>query len=86
MVLIIVSVVVILYIIYFVLKCNSKYKVWEIVDIEIYGSVIWGDLKELSDYYFSINVKDFIIVFNKSIKVEVFKLLVDWEKLVKGGD
>lgn len=41
-VLIIVSVAVILYTIYFALKRNSKHKAWETADTETHGSATWG--------------------------------------------
>ena len=85
-VLIIVSVAVILYTIYFALKRNSKHKAWETADTETHGSATWGNLKELSDHYFSINTKDLTTAFNKSTKVEILKSLVDREKSAKGGN
>ncbi|WP_257593975.1 conjugal transfer protein [Lactiplantibacillus plantarum] len=85
-VLIIVSVAVILYTIYFALKRNSKHKSWETADTETHGSATWGDLKELSDHYFSINAKDLTTAFNKSTKAEILKSLVDREKSAKGAD
>ena len=85
-VLIIVSVAVILYTIYFALKRNSKHKAWETADTETHGSATWGDLKELSDHYFSINAKDLTTAFNKSTKAEILKSLVDREKSAKEGD
>ncbi|MCA1343777.1 conjugal transfer protein [Lactiplantibacillus pentosus] len=85
-VLIIVSVAVILYTIYFALKRNSKHKAWETADTETHGSATWGDLKELSDHYFSINTKDLTTGFNNSTKAAVLKSLVDREKSSKGAD
>ncbi len=83
-VLIIVSVAVILYTIYFALKRNSKHKAWETADTETHGSATWGNLKELSDHYFSINTKDLTTGFNNSTKAAVLKSLVDREKSSKG--
>ena len=85
-VLIIVSVAVILYTIYFALKRNSKHKSWETADTETHGSATWGDLKELSDHYFSITAKDLTTAFNKSTKAEILKSLLDREKSAKGAD
>lgn len=78
-VLIIVSVAVILYTIYFALKRNSKHKAWETADTETHGSATWGDLKELSDHYFSINTKDLTTAFNKSIATEILEALTQQE-------
>ncbi|MDT7015212.1 conjugal transfer protein [Levilactobacillus namurensis] len=85
-VLIIVSIAVVLYTIYFALKRNSKHKAWKTADTETHGSATWGDLKELSDHYFSINAKDLTTAFNKSTKAEILKSLVDREKSAKGAD
>ena len=78
-VLIIVSVAVILYTIYFALKRNSKHKAWETADTETHGSATWGDLKELSNHYFSINAKDLTTAFNKSIATEILEALIQQE-------
>ena len=78
-VLIIVSVAVILYTIYFALKRNSKHKAWKTADTETHGSATWGDLKELSDHYFSINAKDLTTAFNKSIATEILEALTQQE-------
>lgn len=78
-VLIIVSVAVILYTIYFALKRNSKHKAWETADTETHGSATWGDLKELSDHYFSINTKDLKTAFNNSIATEILEALTQQE-------
>ncbi|MBU7510982.1 conjugal transfer protein [Lactiplantibacillus pentosus] len=78
-VLIIVSVAVILYTIYFALKRNSKHKAWETADTETHGSATWGDLKELSDHYFTINTKDLKTAFNNSIATEILEALTQQE-------
>lgn len=78
-VLIIVSVAVILYTIYFALKRNSKHKAWETADTETHGSATWGNLKELSDHYFSINTKDLKPAFNNSIATEILEALTQQE-------
>lgn len=78
-VLIIVSVAVILYTIYFALKRNSKHKAWETADTETHGSATWGNLKELSDHYFSINTKDLKTAFNNSIATEILEALTQQE-------
>ncbi|MBY8576085.1 conjugal transfer protein [Lactiplantibacillus plantarum] len=78
-VLIIVSVAVILYTIYFALQRNSKHKAWETADTETHGSATWGDLKELSDHYFSINTKDLKTAFNNSIATEILEALTQQE-------
>ncbi len=78
-VLIIISVAVILYTIYFALKRNSKHKAWETADTETHGSATWGDLKELSDHYFSINTKDLKTAFNNSIATEILEALTQQE-------
>ena len=78
-VLIIVSVAVILYTIYFALKRNSKHKAWETADTETHGSATWGNLKELNDHYFSINAKDLTTAFNKSIATEILEALTQQE-------
>lgn len=78
-VLIIVSVAVILYTIYFALKRNSKHKAWETADTETHGSATWGDLKGLSDHYFSINTKDLKTAFNNSIATEILEALTQQE-------
>ncbi len=83
-VLIIVSVAVVLYTIYFALKRNSKHKAWETADTETHGSATWGNLKELSDHYFSINAKDLTTAFNKSTKAEILKSLVDEKSHQRG--
>lgn len=78
-VLIIVSVAVILYTIYFALKRNSKHKAWETAGTETHGSATWGNLKELSDHYFSINTKDLKTAFNNSIATEILEALTQQE-------
>lgn len=76
-VLIIVSVAVVLYTIYFALKRNSKHKAWETADTETHGSATWGNLKELSDHYFSISPKDLTTSFNTMTDLEAVKMLID---------
>lgn len=76
-VLIIVSVAVVLYTIYFALKRNSKNKAWETADTETHGSATWGNLKELSDHYFSISPKDLTTSFNTMTDLEAVKMLID---------
>lgn len=78
-VLIIVSVAVVLYTIYFALKRNSKHKAWETADTETHGSATWGNLKELSDHYFSINAKDLTTAFNRSTTTEILEALTKQE-------
>ncbi|EHN59009.1 hypothetical protein [Oenococcus kitaharae] len=85
-VLMIVSVAVVLCTIYFVLKRNSKHKAWKTADTETHGSATWGDLKELSDHYFSLNTKDLTTAFNNHTQAAVLKSLVDREKSSKGVD
>ena len=78
-VLIIISVAVILYTIYFALKRNSKHKAWETADTETHGSATWGNLKELSEHFFSINAKDLKTAFNNSIATEILEALTQQE-------
>ena len=84
-VLIIVSIAVILYTIYFALKRNSKHKSWETADTETHGSATWGNLKELSDHYFSINAKDLTTAFNRSTTTEILEALTKQETQSKTG-
>lgn len=84
-VLIIVSIAVVLYTIYFALKRNSKHKAWETADTETHGSATWGNLKELSDHYFSINAKDLTTAFNRSTTIEILEALTKQETQSKTG-
>ncbi|MCE2310969.1 conjugal transfer protein, partial [Streptococcus thermophilus] len=84
-VLIIVSIAVVLYTIYFALKRNSKHKAWETADTETHGSATWGNLKELSDHYFSINAKDLTTAFNRSTTTEILEALTKQETQSKTG-
>ena len=76
-VLIIVSIAVVLYTIYFALKRNSKHKAWETADTETHGSATWGNLKELLTQYFTISSKDLSSQFNESLNSDVIKQLQD---------
>ncbi|MCT4469189.1 conjugal transfer protein, partial [Lactiplantibacillus plantarum] len=78
-VLIIVSIAVVLYTIYFALKRNSKHTAWETADTETHGSATWGNLKELSDHYFSITAKDLTTAFNRSTTTEILEALTKQE-------
>lgn len=84
-ILIIVSVAVILYTFYFALKRNGKHKAWETADTETHGSATWGDLKELSEHYFSLTSKDLTAAFNKSTQADILKSLLYREKQSKRG-
>ena len=84
-VLIIVSVAVVLYTIYLALKRSSKHKSWETADTETHGSATWGNLKELSDHYFSINAKDLTTAFNRSTTTEILEALTKQETQSKTG-
>ncbi|KAL3946971.1 conjugal transfer protein [Lentilactobacillus hilgardii] len=77
---------VILYTLYLALKHNSQHQSWQTADTETHGSATWGDLKELSDHYFSINAKDLTTAFNNTTQAEILKSLVDREKSAKGAD
>ncbi|MFT9171263.1 MAG: conjugal transfer protein, partial [Lacticaseibacillus paracasei] len=41
------------------------------------GSATWGNLKELSDHYFSISPKDLTTSFNTMTDLEAVKMLID---------
>ncbi|MDT6981768.1 conjugal transfer protein [Levilactobacillus zymae] len=84
-VLIIVSIAVVLYTVYFALKRNSKHKAWETADTETHGSATWGNLKDLSDHYFSINAKDLTTAFNRSTTTEILEALTKQETQSKTG-
>lgn len=76
-VLIIVSIAVVLYTIYFALKRNSKHKAWETADTDTHGSATWGNVKDLLTQYFTISPKDLSSQFNESLNSDVIKQLQD---------
>ncbi|ATL80173.1 conjugal transfer protein [Lactiplantibacillus plantarum] len=76
-VLIIVSIAVVLYTIYFALKRNSKHKAWEKADTDTHGSATWGNVKDLLTQYFTISSKDLSSQFNESLNSDVIKQLQD---------
>lgn len=82
-VLIIVSVAVVLYAIYFALKRNSKKKSWETADTDTHGSATWGDIKDLLTRYFGINEKDLTHNFNQETNADILNSLIDREKKSK---
>ncbi|MDH5112834.1 conjugal transfer protein, partial [Lactiplantibacillus plantarum] len=44
-----------------------------------HGSATWGNLKELSDHYFSITAKDLTTAFNRSTTTEILEALTKQE-------
>ncbi|KGI00298.1 hypothetical protein [Oenococcus oeni] len=77
--LIIISVAVILYTAYFVLKRNSKNKSWETADTDTHGSATWGDIKDLMEHFFRINEKDLTRNFNQETNADVLNSLIERE-------
>lgn len=76
-VLIIVSIAVVLYTIYFALKRQSKAKQWETADTDTHGSATWGNVKDLLSQYFTISTKDLSNQFNDSLNQETVRRLQD---------
>ncbi|MBF7128048.1 conjugal transfer protein [Pediococcus pentosaceus] len=73
--LIIISIVTVLYTLYFGLKRQSKSKEWKTANTDTHGSATWGNVKDLLTQYFTINSKDLSTQFNKSLKQETLKKL-----------
>lgn len=76
---IILSLVIILYLVYFALKRSKKGKVWETADTDTHGSATWGNIRELLSQYFSITPKNLSDSFNKSLNTDTIKKLQEKE-------